>query len=171
MGDLDVSVDTKRLYDSMKALKAMPASVKTEVRRQGRRVIGDQMAREIRKASYAVGRKHASRVGDTAKGRMKGYTIHVEAGGLPYTLGAEFGGRGRITRNIATRSRTGTPYVIRARRTTMQFLPYIAKAGGGRGGEGYFFFKTAYGPKGQAVIIKGWQEIVDAVVDDFGKAL
>lgn len=49
--------------------------------------------------------------------------------------GAEYGGRKRPKRGYATRSRTGTAYLVR-RRTTQQFRPHL-------GSRGYWFWPTA----------------------------
>lgn len=51
-------------------------------------------------------------------------------GGLGSELlyGTEFGGRRRPRRAYVTRSRRGTPYIVR-RRTTMQFLPHLGRRG------------------------------------------
>lgn len=46
--------------------------------------------------------------------------------------GGEYGGRKSKRVVYATRSRLGTPYIVR-RRTTMQFLPHLGR-------EGYFFW-------------------------------
>lgn len=57
-------------------------------------------------------------------------------GGLGATLfdGAEFGGRKSKKVAYATRSRSGTPYIVN-RRTTMQFLPWLGR-------EGYMFWPS-----------------------------
>jgi hypothetical protein len=51
-------------------------------------------------------------------------------GGLPQILlfGAEFGGR-RKRHTYASRSKTGRPYIVWQRRTTMQFLPHLGRHG------------------------------------------
>jgi hypothetical protein len=61
--------------------------------------------------------------------------IAVSAGGTPVTFGAEFGSKhGRSKRAYVTRSRKGTPYVVR-RRTKNQFHPFL-------GNRGYWFWPT-----------------------------
>jgi hypothetical protein len=87
-------------------------------------------------------RSRAASVGGSA--RIAGRTValvasrdgvSVTAGGTPVLFGAEFGSkRGGRRRAYVTRSRKGTPYVVR-RRTKLQFPPFL-------GSRGYWFWPT-----------------------------
>lgn len=58
-----------------------------------------------------------------------GATVVTQAAGLAATvlMGSEFGGRRRVKAYVS-RSRNGTPYVLR-RHTTMQFGPFLGRHG------------------------------------------
>lgn len=142
---------------SIRAMKALPRSLKTEVSRRGR-TLAEPMAREIRAEGKSQG-SHAGRVADTVKSGMKGGVPTVTAGGLPFTMGSEWGG-GRRRTTYYSHSRLGRRYLIVQRATTQQFRPY-------RGRQGYWFTPTAQHGRGRDAVLKAWAELVDQVVEDF----
>jgi hypothetical protein len=140
---------------SIKALASVPREIKTEVSRRGGRTLAEPLAREIRAVGNAQG-SHAGRVADTVKSGMKSGTPSVTAGGLPYTMGSEWGGGLRRTTYYST-SRLGRRYLVVRRATTKQFRPH-------RGGEGYWFTPTIQEGRGRDAVLKGWAELVDDVI-------
>ena len=96
-------------------------------------------------------------VAATITSGMKAGVPTVSGGGLPYTKGAEFGGRIRRTTHYSTSPR-GTRYIVVLRRSTQQFRPH-------RGREGYFFWPTVR--DSSEVVLKPWRELVDDVVAGF----
>jgi hypothetical protein len=90
---------------------------------------------------------------------MKGGVPSVTAGGKPYTMGAEYGGRHRHTTHYST-SRLGRRYLIVQRASTMQFRPH-------RGQEGYFFTPTISHGRGREAVLNAWGTLVDDVLREF----
>ena len=90
----------------------------------------------MRSRGSGLGRMQA-RAASTMEARQVRGGVEIRGGGgsIPEAfMGSEFGGRRAPRRPYATRSRTGTPYIVR-RRTTQQFAPYA-------GTRGYFVFPT-----------------------------
>lgn len=141
---------------TINAVRALPREIKTEVSRRGRR-LAEPLAREIRAEAASQG-SHAAGVAPTVKAGMKAGIPSVKAGGKPYTMGAEFGGRIRRTTHYQTHRTTRTRYIVVQRRSTMQFRPH-------RGQEGYFFWPTIRDRSD--VVLKPWRELVDDVIAGF----
>lgn len=97
----------------------------------------------------------AARAAAGTKVRHTAAGAEMSAGGTPYVLGAEFGGRRAPRRRYVTRSRSGTSYVVN-RRTTMQFHPWA-------GHHGYWFT-----PAWKAALQGVRKKILDAIGKEVG---
>jgi hypothetical protein len=78
---------------------------------------------------HAIGHPRPPRYGSLVSTRVQvnrvGFAVSSSG---EVAMGAEYGGRSGRYRSYATRSRRGTPYLVR-RRTTMQFLPNLGTRG------------------------------------------
>jgi len=138
-------------------MRGIPREVKTEVSRKGR-TLAEPLAREIRAAGTSQG-SHAASVARTVASTMKAGVPGVRAGGKPYTMGSEWGGRRRRTTYYST-SRLGRRYLVVSRHTTMQFRQF-------RGKRGYWFTPTIHEDRGREVVFRAWADLVDEVLREF----
>lgn len=160
MAGLSVGITAEGWEDSIRTMRALPSDVRREVSRRGRPIIADPVARMMKSEGGSQGR-HAAAVARTVKTGMRNGQPTIKAGGPPYTLGSEFGGRKSRKVAYATTSRLGKRYVV-VRRTTMQFLTH-------RGQEGYWFFPTIRDGKGQQAMMRGWSELVETVFSEWAR--
>lgn len=157
MAGLSVAASSPGWETSIRTMRSMPRAVKTEVSRRGRS-LAEPLAREIRTVGHSQG-SHAARVADTVKSGMKAGVPSVTAGGLPYTMGSEWGG-GRRQRTYYGISPLGRRYLIVQRHTTRQFRPY-------KGQTGYWFTPTVQEGRGREAVLQAWADLVDDVLRTF----
>lgn len=158
MPGLSLAASSPGWETSIRAMKSMPRTLKTEVSRRGR-TLAEPLAREVRAVGNAQG-SHAGRVADTVKSGMKAGVPSVTAGGgLPFTMGSEWGG-GRSTKTYYGTSRLGRRYLIVQRHTTRQFRPY-------KGQTGYWFTPTVQQGRGREAVLQAWADLVDEVLRTF----
>jgi hypothetical protein len=154
---LSLAASAEGWESSIKAMRSLPRTLKTEVSRRGK-TLADPLAREVRAVGHAQG-SHAARVADTVKSGIRAGVPTVTAGGKPYTMGSEWGGGIRRTTYVS-HSRLGRPYLVVQRHTTRQFRPY-------RGKQGYWFTPTIQHGKGREVVLRAWADLVDQVIREF----
>jgi len=82
---------------------------------------------EMHARASAAGRMQAQAAGTVDVGKLVD-GVQARGGGLPYFLGAEFGGRRRPKSRHVVSSRSGRSYVV-YKRTTMQFAPFVGHTG------------------------------------------
>ena len=158
MAGLSIAASAPGWESSIRAMRAMPRELKTEVSRRGRD-LAEPLAREIRAAGHGQG-SHAARVAGTVKSTMKAGVPAVTAGGLPYTQGSEWGGGIRRTTYYST-SPLGRRYLVVGRHTTRQFRPF-------KGKEGYWFTpQLEAGSSGREAVLDAWARLVDDVIAGF----
>ena len=157
MAGLSVAASAPGWESSIRAMRGIPREVKTEVSRKGR-TLAEPLAREIRAAGTSQG-SHAASVARTVASTMKAGVPGVRAGGKPYTMGSEWGGRRRRTTYYST-SRLGRRYLVVSRHTTMQFRQF-------RGKRGYWFTPTIHEGRGREVVFRAWADLVDEVLREF----
>jgi hypothetical protein len=160
-GSIDTTIKTPGWESAIRTMRALPVDVKKEVTRRGRSVIAEPVAREIKAVGSSQG-SHAAAVARTVKTSMRNGQPAIRAGGPPYTLGSEFGGRKSKKITYPTTSPLGTRYVV-ARRTTMQFRVHTGR-------EGYWFYPTVLEGKGRDVMMQGWSELVGVVFAEWARA-
>lgn len=156
MAGMNVAASSPGWESSIRAMKAMPTTLKREVSRRGR-TIAEPLAVEIRSAGRSQG-SHAARVATTVKSGTRAGVPTVTGGGrLPYVLGSEWGGQ-RRRKTYTSTSPLGRRYLIVQRRTTMQFRPF-------KGREGYWFTPTfSRNGRGNRAVMRAWADLVDDVV-------
>lgn len=142
---------------SIKAMRAMPRELKTQVNRKGR-TLAEPVAAALRAEGHSQG-SHAASVASTVQSSMRAGVPAVTARGKPYTAGSEWGGRHR-RRTYYSTSPLGRRYLIVTRHTTMQFRPH-------RGQEGYWFTPTVQEGKGREACLQAWAALVDDVLRTF----
>jgi hypothetical protein len=157
MAGLSIAASAPGWETSIKSMKAMPRSLKSEVSRQGRH-LAEPLAREIRAEGKRQG-SHAGRVADTVKSGMKAGVPTVTAGGPPFTMGSEWGGGHRRT-TYNSRSRLGRRFLVVQRHTTRQFRSF-------RGKTGWWFTPTISDSHTRKLVLKAWADLVDDVVRKF----
>ncbi len=157
MAGLNVAASAPGWESSIKAMRALPRTIKADVTRRGRD-LAEPLAKEIRAVGHSQG-SHAARVADTVKSGMKAGVPSVTAGGKPFTFGSEYGGGKRRTTYYST-SPLGRRYMIVARHSTRQFRPH-------KGTEGYWFGPTAREGRGRDAVLKAWAKLVDDAIADF----
>lgn len=155
MAGFNVAVSAPGWDSTVQAMRSLPASLKRETSRRGR-TLAEPLAREIRVEGRLQG-SHAARVADTVKSAMKAGVPSVRAGGLPYTMGSEYGGGRRRATYYGT-SPLGRRYLIVQRATTKQFRPFNKR--------GYWFTDAAHG-RGRDAVLKAWAALLDDVIQDF----
>jgi hypothetical protein len=157
MATLSLAASSPGWDSSIKAMRAMPTKLKSEVSRRGR-TLAEPLAAEVRAVGHAQG-SHAGRVADTVKSGMKAGVPSVTAGGPPFTMGSEWGG-GRKTKTYNSTSRLGRRYLIVRRHTTRQFRPF-------KGHTGYWFTPTVQEGRGREAVLRAWADLVDEVIRTF----
>jgi hypothetical protein len=158
MAGLSIAASAPGWESSIRAMRAMPRELKTQVSKRGR-TLAEPLAKEIRTAGKAQG-SHTARVADTVKSGMKAGVPSVTAGGKPYTMGSEWGGGRRRTTYYSTSPR-GRRFLVVGRHTTRQFRPY-------KGHAGYWFTpELEAGSRGREAVLDAWAELVDDVLREF----
>lgn len=137
------------------AFRSMPADLKREVSRQSR-TLSEPLATVLRASGSAQG-SHAGAVARNVQSSTRGGVPAVQASGLPYVMGSEYGG-GLRTHTYYGTSRLGRRYLIVARHTTRQFRPFVGK-------RGYWWTPELEGNgAGRAAVMRGWSAIIDDVI-------
>jgi hypothetical protein len=155
MAGLSIAAQAPGWESTVRAMRAMPASIKREASRRGRD-IAEPLAKEIRAAGHAQG-SHAARAADKVKSGMKGGAPSVTSRGLPYIMGSEYGGGIRRSTYYST-SRLGRRYLIVGRHTTRQFRAF-------KGKEGYWFTpQLTAGSPGREAVLDAWAKLIDDVM-------
>lgn len=156
MAGMNVAASAPGWDSSIRAMRAMPATLKREVTRQSR-TLAEPLAREIRAAGHAQG-SHAARVADTVRSTARSGVPTVSATGKPFTMGSEYGG-GRRRRTYYSTSRAGRRYLVVQRATTKQFRVFRK--------QGYWFTETAQRGRGRDAVLLSWAKLVDDIIQDF----
>lgn len=155
MAGMNVAASAPGWESSIRAMKAMPASVKREVSRRSR-TLAEPLAKEIRAVGHQQG-SHAARVADTVKSGARSGVPTVTATGKPYTMGSEYGG-GRRRTTYSSTSPLGRRFLVVQRATTRQFRPFRK--------QGYWFTETAQRGRGRDAVLNAWGNLVDDVIKD-----
>lgn len=159
MTNLRVTVDRQGV-DAWERLgqqvRSLPRAVKSELRKDALQ-IAKPLADAVRAAQRGSSEKHANRMAATTRATVSQGLPTVRSGGLPYSVGAEFGG-GLKVKSYTSTSPLGTRYVIVGRHTTMQYRRH-------RGTEGYEIYPTVR--EDSQAVLRGFEDVVDRVIDEY----